>query len=77
MLGGAAIVSGLRAEQNLSQEAVAQGLGVSVATVYRIEAAERELTASEIGLLAHLGQKKARDIVDLIERWADSRGKSK
>ena len=65
----AALVS-VRNEYNLTQEDVAKGLHISIPTVYRIEAGEREMTIPEMGLLARLVKTSPAEILDLIQHWA-------
>jgi transcriptional regulator with XRE-family HTH domain len=66
----AAVLSGARNDKDLSQKDIAKALRLSLSTVGRIEAGERELTVSDLALFARLTKTTPAALVDLITRWA-------
>jgi transcriptional regulator with XRE-family HTH domain len=66
----AAVLSGARKDADLKQVDVARALQLSLSTVQRIEAGEREMTIAELALFARLTKTTPASLIDLITRWA-------
>jgi transcriptional regulator with XRE-family HTH domain len=65
-----AVLSGARNDADLSQDDVARALQVSLSTVSRIEAGEREMTIADLALFARLTKTTPAALIDLITRWS-------
>jgi transcriptional regulator with XRE-family HTH domain len=66
----AAVFSGARNDADLNQVDVARALQLSLSTVQRIEAGEREMTIADLALFARLTKTTPAALIDLIMRWA-------
>jgi transcriptional regulator with XRE-family HTH domain len=64
------VLSGARNDADLSQNDVAKALRLSLSTMGRIEAAEREMTIADLALFARLTKTTPVALMDLITRWA-------
>lgn len=66
----AAVLSGARNDADLSQDDVAKALQMSLSTVSRTEAGEREMTIADLALFARLTKTTPAALIDLITRWS-------
>ena len=66
----AAVLSGARTDADLNQNEVAEALQLSLSTVSRIEAGEREMTIADLALFARLTKTNPAALIDLITRWS-------
>lgn len=66
----ARVVSGARIDADLSQEDVAQALGVHRNTMSRIETGQGEMTIADLALFARLVKTTPAALLDLIARWS-------
>jgi transcriptional regulator with XRE-family HTH domain len=68
----AAVISATRNDADLTQEDVAQGLGVHRNTVSRIETGDREMTVADLALFARLTRTTPAALTDLMVRWSNT-----
>lgn len=64
------MLSGARSDADLKQKDVAEALQLSLSTVSRIEAGEREMTIADLALFARLTKTNPAALIDLITRWS-------
>ena len=64
------VLSGIQDDAELTQSEVAQALNISLRTMSRIAAGDRELTIADLALFARLTNTTPAALLDLITRWS-------